>query len=430
MNHLPGQMPMIITDPSTPVLILASPHHGGLGITRSFGRLGIPVFNVDAARATPAFFSRYSRGKFIWDIDSTAPAKSVEFLMRIPKRAGRPYILIPTTDTATVFVAENAEILRQSYLFPEVSPALIHSLCDKREVYHVAQRLNISIPRTEYPRTKADLLHYFESCGRPVMIKGSGVLLRRQNSKTKFVIRSAKQLLDLCARMEEGAVKNVVVQEYISDGEDWMFNGYFDEHSHCLAGFTGRKLRQCPAYTGVTSLGLTQKNETIARIAKRLVQSLGFRGIVDIDFSYDARAGEFKLLDVNPRIGSTFRLFVSRDDLDVARALYLHLTGRPVPPQAAAEGRKWIVEDLDLAASLRYALDGKLTLRQWVKSLSGIREAAFCAADDPAPVLLMLWADLRELWRWAQARRCPAPPFDYEPSPAPAPEYSEENVWS
>ncbi len=423
-------MPMTISDPSTPVLILSSPHHGGLGITRSFGRLGIPVFNVDAACAAPAFFSRYSRGKFIWDIDGAAPEKSVEFLMRIPKRAGRPYILIPTTDTATLFVADNAGILRQSYLFPEVSPALIRSLCDKREMYHVAQRLNIPIPRTEYPKTKEELLHCFECCGHPVMIKGSGVLLRRLNSKTKFLIRSAKQLLDLCVQMEDGAVKNVIVQEYISGGEDWMFNGYFDEHSQCLAGFTGRKLRQCPAYTGVTSLGVAQKNEIIARIARRLAQSLGFRGVIDIDFSYDARTGEFKLLDVNPRIGSTFRLFVSRDGLDVARALYLHLTGCPVPAQTAVEGRKWIVEDLDLAASFRYALDGGLTLRAWVKSLSGIREAAFCSGDDPVPMLLMLWADLRELWRCVNGRRRPAPPFDYEPGVVSAPEYSEEKVWS
>jgi hypothetical protein len=34
--------------------------------------------------------------------------------------------------------------------------------------------------------------------------------------------------------------------------------------------------------------------------------------------------------------------------MDVARALYLDMTGQPVAPAQTVEGRKWIVEDFDL----------------------------------------------------------------------------------
>ena len=38
---------------------------------------------------------------------------------------------------------------------------------------------------------------------------------------------------------------NILFQEYIPgrDEDVWMFNGYFDRDSRCLAGFTGVKLR-------------------------------------------------------------------------------------------------------------------------------------------------------------------------------------------
>ena len=72
------------------------------------------------------------------------------------------------------------------------------------------------------------------------------------------------------------------------------------------------------------------------------------------------------------------------------------------------DGRKWIVEDFDLLASLGCHWDGKLTLREWLRSLRGIQEPAFLDADDPLPLLLMLRADLAELWRrWRPRREAP-----------------------
>jgi predicted ATP-grasp superfamily ATP-dependent carboligase len=118
-----------------------------------------------------------------------------------------------------------------------------------------------------------------------------------------------------------------------------------------------------------------------------------------MDFRYDARDGQYKLLDVNPRLGSTFRLFVSTDGLDVVRACYLDLTGQPVSSARVSEGRKWMVEDFDLVSSLRYMLDGNLHLVDWVKSLRGIHESAFFAKDDLMSMLLMLRADVAQLLR-------------------------------
>ena len=75
-----------------------------------------------------------------------------------------------------------------------------------------------------------------------------------------------------------------------------------------------------------------------------------------------------------------FRLFVGQNGMDVARALYQDTTGQPVIPSFTPEGRKWIVEDVDLFSSIRYYRDGKFTLRQWINSFRAIQETTFLFA--------------------------------------------------
>ena len=105
------------------------------------------------------------------------------------------------------------------------------------------------------------------------------------------------------------------------------------------------------------------------------------------------------MLDVNPRIGATFRLFVGPNGMDVARALYLDLTEQPVPTATISPGRKWIAEDLDLVSCYRYHREGQLTLRGWVHSLRGINEAAYLAKDDLLPLLPLCLSRGAELVR-------------------------------
>src|SRR5215472_3015303 len=125
---------------SIPVTVLPSPHHGGLGITRSLGRLGIPVFNVDSDRWSPSLFSRYSTRKFVHDLDAISGEESAERLLDFARRGGSPSVLMATTDAAARFVADYASALREHFLFPRQSADLVHALLSKKETLYLAQR--------------------------------------------------------------------------------------------------------------------------------------------------------------------------------------------------------------------------------------------------------------------------------------------------
>jgi D-aspartate ligase len=395
---------------STPVLVVKLMpelyHHAGLGVVRSLGRLGVPAYALHDAPDAPAAYSRYAAGKFVWPGDGADP---VEFLLEAGRSIGRRTLLVPQDDVSTGIVDDNAETLRERFLFPERPAELHRRLSNKRELNALCTRLGIPTAATVFPGSEEDVHRFVENTAFPVVMKGAESWVPGTRRGARLVIaRTREELLGVYAEMDEPERANLMLQEYIPGGPDtvWMFNGYFDEHSDCLFGLTGKKLRQSPPYTGATTLGICLGNGAVAETTKRLMKEVGYRGILDIGYRYDARDRTYKLLDVNPRIGSTFRLFVDPDSgMDVARALYLDLSGQPVSPARQRNGRKWIVEPWDTRSCLVYRRDGVLTLGQWARSLRGIEEAAWFALDDPAPFAMMCLRALASLGRKATRRR-------------------------
>jgi len=399
-------------DVSLPVVV-PKIHHGSLAIARSLGRLGVEVHGVTPSPSAPAALSRYWRQIHVRDVEAAPAARAVEYLLELGRSLGRKALLIPVSDRLTELVAEHAGALRERFVFADLPAQTVSALTSKKDMYFLARRLGIPTAETAFPRCKADVIHFLDKAAFPVVVKAiDGALMKRRAGCTLVIARDERELLEQYDRLEELRAPNLMLQEYIPGGEDsvWMFNGYFNADSDCLFGMTGRKLRQNPVYTGSTSLGVCLANEEVAVMTRRFMKALGYRGILDIGYRYDARDREYKVLDVNPRIGSSFRLFVDVNGLDVARVLYRDLTGQPVPAQAASEGRKWLVEDQDLESCLRYRKDGKLELRQWLASLKGIREGAWFAGDDLRPFLAIAGGVSAKAIRkaapwWAETKR-------------------------
>src|SRR5262249_54370179 len=147
-------------DVSTPVVVLGCFRQSGIGIERSLGRLGVPVYAIDADRFAPAFFSKYCRGSFRWNLNRSSSDESLQFLMEVGNKIGRRSVLIPTSDIGAMFVATQADQLAERFLFPNLTESLMRSLCSKKGMYDIAKNCNIHTPETSFPASRDDVLSY------------------------------------------------------------------------------------------------------------------------------------------------------------------------------------------------------------------------------------------------------------------------------
>lgn len=388
---------MRINENSTPVVVLVSSQHGGLGIIRSLGRVGVPVYGVHQDRWEPSSHSRYLRGVFCWDFSSASAVNSVSFLLEVAKQLGRRPILLATSDITALFLAENATALEEGYIFSSPPVEAVRNFSSKKQTSDLCQKLGIPTAETALPQSRDDVLNFAQTKKFPIIVKGEdGPFLRKQKHRERVaIVTTEKDLLEIYDLNAGSGHPRFILQEYIPGGDDavWMFNGYFNERSECLFGATGQKLRQFPAHRGSTCLGICTKNEVVETQTKQLMRAVAYRGPLDVGYRFDARDGRYKLLDVNPRIGATFRLFVSENELDVVRTLYLDLTGQTIPTARVCGGRKWIVESNDLLSSWSYFREGQLTPGAWLRSLRGVQEGVWLDSDDLAPLAMLptLW---------------------------------------
>ena len=387
----------------TPVVVVNG-QLGALAIMRSLGPLGVPLFCVSDDRSAPAMRSRYCRKRYVMRFEEDRPEPYLQGLLDIGREIGRRSILIPTSDETTQFVADHADALREYFQFPENSPDMIRQLASKREMFELAMKHGVPTPDTRFPQRLEDVLAYAETGRFPVMLKGIyGNRLQQRTRKKMEIVDTPRALIDAYRLLEDPESPNLMIQELIPGGDDqvYIFNGYFDAGSHNLVGFTGYKVRQFPIHVGCASLGECRWVETVATTTVEFMKAIGYRGILDIGYRLDPRDGQYKVLDINPRVGQAFRLFVAENDHDVVKSLYLDLTGQAQPSSAIArDGRRWLIEDYDLISSLDYYKEGALRPGEWLRSFKGVEECAWFDWRDPAPMLELGRRLTRQFVKW------------------------------
>jgi predicted ATP-grasp superfamily ATP-dependent carboligase len=380
-------------DRATPALVLKLDanvfHHGGLGVIRSLGRLGVPVYAVQEDRFTPAGASRYLRGGWVWRPGTGDAERLLAGLRRIGERIGTRSVLLPTDDAGALFVAEYQAKLRETFLFPEPDPVLPRLVADKFSLYGLCRRAGMPCPATTLVRNPGEAAEV----RFPVVVKLLRPWQGAGRTRSTTLVRDRAQLAGL---FERAAGDELMLQEYLP-GDDWFFHGYCDERSRCRPAFTGRKHRSYPAGAGLTAFGTAEPNPGLAAAAAQLFERLAYRGIMDLDLRRDPRDGQYKLLDFNPRLGAQFRLFADDAGVDVAVAAHLHLTGREIPHGTPVR-RGFLVENYDPAAAFGYWRRGLLTPGAWLRSLREVDELAWFARDDLRPFGLMC---ARLAWRVA-----------------------------
>ena len=384
-------------DHSVPVLVIYRGGQGAVAIARTLGRLGVPVYLIaQTGMNTPVWASRYWTKRMRWDF-SRPESESLAFVLdigaEIEREHGNRAILLTLADWVAIFIERNAEVLSQRFVFPAPVRPILTTVLDKWGMFLLATEQGIPTPATVRPSNLAEIDEFLATSGFPIVMKAADPFVR-QRPPTKLVHSRVELIQDLGGESLAEPL-NVVLQEYIPGEVEsvWMCNGYFGADDDVSVVFTGKKLRQVSA-AGIASLAVCLPNETVATQTIRFMRGIGYRGCVGIGYRYDARDGQYKVLDVNARVSGVFRLFAGTNDMDVVRLCYLDLTGQPLPATALQPGRRWLLES-DFGSAYKAIRAGRLTVRGWLRSLIGVRESHWFALDDPRPFAIWLRSVLR-----------------------------------
>ncbi len=411
-------------DTSTPALLVKARYfgvqHGALGVARSLGALGAPVWVVvDSARA-PLSASRFVEQSFVSTSDD--PENLTQELAGIGATLDRRAVLIATDDKSSVIVAEHADRLRPWFLFPTIREDLPRRLADKSMLYELCKLHGAPCPESALVSSIDDVNAFIERAKFPVIVKAAEHDKMLHNGSSTMIVQSPAELLSFF-RASPWTARTTILQEFIP-GEDWIFHGYRNPESGVQLSFTGRKLSSYPSLAGLTATGLSLSNEPLQRQIEDFLSTIGYAGIMDIDCRLDHRDGRYKILDFNPRVGANFRMFETSGGADVARALHLDMTGGAVSLSPMIQGRTFLVEPYALSNSLIWMRSGPRVFAPLRQLLQGSMEFAWWSWKDPKPfVALSARLLLRRTQRMAQRAHSVAsgPPLRKVDGPAFAP---------
>jgi len=369
-----------------PAVILSSstggfPEHGVLGAIRTLGRWGVPVILASPTTRGVAAGSRYVTEHLPWS-PTSATASVLGDLVR---RRGR-VVAIPADDASVLALDAVGGHLDEQVVFPRLPEGLAARLIDKVALAALAVEAGLDVPDQTQARTGADVDAFAAVTGFPLIVK-TPLALRPLGLPSVSVARDRSSLLDALARADGAPI---LLQAFVAGSPrsaNWMFDGVFDLRGGCRFWGTGRKLAQHPPYTGMATHGRTERNDDVAGPVVGFLEGLGFVGPVDVDVRWDDATRRYVLLDVNPRMGGTFRLFVASDGTDVVRATYLDLIGSPIPEATVLDGRVWMLGTHVAASSIAYRRDGWLTIGASLRSVRGVDEGALAAWDDLRPAV-------------------------------------------
>jgi predicted ATP-grasp superfamily ATP-dependent carboligase len=266
--------------------------HVSLAVVRSLGKNNIDFAVASKYERALALHSKYCKNFHITNTD-------MNFLLKLSKDD----ILFPMHEETMCEISKNQKILPCSLAFPEY-PTLEIVTSKYRLIQHAIEN-NIPCPRTFFISQSKDIEDISNILTFPVVLRpstgsgGEGIL---------FV-----QSLNELYTVEKSFFKNYgphMIQEKIPFCNKYTVGVLCNADSQVRRICVIKEIRNYPTETGAACYVETVKYPELVNISVKLMESLNYFGIADIDFLVDERTGEPKLMEINPRFWGSLQVAI------------------------------------------------------------------------------------------------------------------------
>ena len=372
-----------------PGAIVMGADYRGLGVVRSLGRHGIPVWVVKDRDHALATHSKYA-------IRTLLPPEGnaeilLKFFLDLSRQHGlQRWVLFPTDDKAVVFISRFHREFSQAFQVATPPWESLQWAVNKILMHRLATRLDVAQPWTVSPANVAELSAV--NCPFPAILKPAQEDVRNAFTAVKAWRVEDRETLIRAYKAAASMMppELLMVQEAIPGGGENQFSyTALCRDGKPLVHLTANRRRQYPMDIGRASTYVETVDEPgLVEPSERLLDTLKMDGLVEIEYKRDPRDGIFKLLDINPRIWGWHTL-CGRAGVDYPYLLWLLLNDKPLPEIVAHTGVRWVRLSSDLPSAFKEILRGRVSPVEYARSFfGGPLEEAVMAGDDVWPGIL------------------------------------------
>ena len=376
----------IIQDITTPVLILSA-HAIALGVVRSLGPKGIPLYLVSYDPRDMAYKSRYVKEYFYLPHPEMHNDDFINGLIRIGGKIGKA-VIFAADDPTLVTLSKNIAALQSMFIISTPDWSVIKKIINKNLTYSIAENLGIPIPKTllldNSSTMPVDLLQEFKF---PCLLKPVQSHIYYEVFKKKMAVINNLEELEVNFEKCKKNNINVTVQEIIIGDicRGLNFNSLFF-NGKIKQGFTAYKIRMTDDGYGIPTVVRSHKMiDELWEFSEKLLKEIGYNGYSCIEYKFDERDSIYKLLEINGRYNRSSLLSV-KSGINFPLIEYNYLTNnKGFSNRDYSKNIYFIDEFKDLQTNAKKILKGKQKLFSFFKPYFSKHIKAIFSIKDPIP---------------------------------------------
>ncbi|MDM7998537.1 MAG: ATP-grasp domain-containing protein [Dehalococcoidia bacterium] len=287
------------------VLVTDGSYENTLAIVRYLGRLGIEVWVIGEGQSTLSLRSKYCRGGVIGP-NPSQENEYVEFLQSTLRKDTFD-VLIPVGYRTTSVVSSHRGVLKDLVRVVLPDHESLGLALNKRKTCALAERVGVPYPSTICPQSLSDLDDISAGLKYPVVIKGileaGGQLVRYPASRQELI----REYHTMCKDNNLHGETLPMIQEYIRSDITYSFCGLYQEGA-CKRVFMFKEIRSVPVRGGSASYAQSFYDPTLKEYGMRLLGSLHWHGVANIEFRLEKGTGRLVLMEINPKFWASLEV--------------------------------------------------------------------------------------------------------------------------
>ena len=275
-------------------------------------------------------------------------------------------VIIPMGDMNVSFLSSNKKLIEEVYGCKCASPLLklLKQVEDKHHFMQFCEQNNIPHPRTVALKSD-NLEESAQMVGFPSLIKPDFSVGARGITRVNSVDELKKKYPIVKEQFGESTLQELI------DNKDYYFNViiYRNKYGKILGHTIIKILRMYPIEAGSSTLCVTIENNDLLNICKECLDKLNWEGIADFDVLQRQDNGEYKIIEINPRVPASLRA-AQISGVNFPEIIVRDSVGLEAPPDSYTPGKALRYMGTDIMWFLKSPMRFKAK-PSWFKFIGG-----------------------------------------------------------